>query len=359
MIFQPGFILVGLAAITTALATPTKATWEPTLVQRDGAAIVSSIIEINHRIIALGEDIAAYTGGDTSAIHETSTKLVAAINAGTDIVLASRTLTTTEALNLALIVEAGSGPSVYAQLQGQLVAANGFAEALSSKVPAGLKDVAEELSAGITGSIQKGINAYVDASATLPETTATPPPIGTSTTSAPHETETETTSTSATTSEPHETETETEIPEPAPTPSGMKTKTSSPSTSEPYNTETETNPASTAEPSATNTETPHPSTTDQPQPTKTSTQTRTKYPAPPPEQTSTGPGLVNPPEPTEPTSIVPKGVSPEPTGGGQTVPEPVSPTSPNTPEFTGGAAATTFESSLAGAMILGAVAMVL
>ncbi|GAB1212651.1 hypothetical protein ATERTT37_001796 [Aspergillus terreus] len=177
-------LFAGLLALTTALATPTRLTVTPSLVERDSAAIVSKVAQINDQVLSLGSDIAAYTGGDTSAIEATSTQLVALINEGTQITLAGDALTGLEAIDLvnpilaltsnvdttisalidkkSLVVAAGSGPSVYAQLTAQLAAANGFAQALSSKVPAELEEVANELSAGIAASIQKGIDAYAD-----------------------------------------------------------------------------------------------------------------------------------------------------------------------------------------------------
>ncbi|GES59018.1 cell wall galactomannoprotein Mp2/allergen F17-like [Aspergillus terreus] len=177
-------LLAGFLALTTTLATPTRLTVTPSLVERDSAAIVSKVAQINDQVLSLGSDIAAYTGGDTSAIEATSTQLVALINEGTQITLAGEALTGLEAIDLvnpilaltsnvdttisalidkkSLVVAAGSGPSVYAQLTAQLAAANGFAQALSSKVPAELEEVANELSAGIAASIQKGIDAYAD-----------------------------------------------------------------------------------------------------------------------------------------------------------------------------------------------------
>ncbi|OJJ54615.1 hypothetical protein ASPSYDRAFT_160029, partial [Aspergillus sydowii CBS 593.65] len=231
MRFQPTFLLAGLGLITTVLATPTHVIRERTLVERDAAAIQSNIADINSKTIALGDDITAYTGGDTSAIEKTSTDLVATINAGTDIVLDGDDLTSTDALNLvgpiqtltenvdatisALIdkkdpvVEAGSGPAVYSQLQEQLAAATSFADALTSKVPEALKEIADELSSGIKASIQKGIDAYEDVS--TPTTTATPT-TSTTTTDTPSPTETTTTpppTSTSTTSGPDETDTST------------------------------------------------------------------------------------------------------------------------------------------------------
>ncbi|KAL5041980.1 hypothetical protein BDW71DRAFT_211656, partial [Aspergillus fruticulosus] len=222
MKFKPTSILAGFLALTTTLATPTRVARQPTLVQRDSAAIVSKIAEINTQILALGSDIAAYTGGDTSAIEESSTQLIAAIDSGTEIVLAGDALTSIEALDLVtpildltsnvdttiaalidkknLVVAAGSGPSVYTQLTAQLTAANAFAEALSSKVPAELKDVADELSAGIRTSIQKGIDAYADvATPTTSSTTTTATSTSTSTTETTTTSDTTTTETSTTT----------------------------------------------------------------------------------------------------------------------------------------------------------------
>ncbi|KAL2867657.1 cell wall mannoprotein 1 family protein [Aspergillus lucknowensis] len=353
MRFQPSFILAGLGAITTVLATPTKATWEPTLVERDTAAITSVVADINAKVMALGDDIRGYTGGDTSAIEAASTELVDTINAGTEIVADSDDLTAIEALDLVNpitsltsvvdttitdligkkdpVVEAGAGARVYTQLQAQLAAANTFAETLSSKVPPELKDIADELSAGIAASIQRGIDAYEDVSTTTTTTTTTTS--SSTTTTSETTTTTETTSTTETTtdttppptstetpSDPCETETETETPPPS-------------TTDEPC----EPTPTPTDEPCE-----PTPTPTDEPcEPEPTDTDTET-----PPEPTETGPE--NPPD--DSTTLTPTST---PTETGPTD------TGPETPEFTGAAAMNSFMSSLAGAGILGAVVLAL
>ncbi|KAH2007614.1 hypothetical protein KXV52_000494, partial [Aspergillus fumigatus] len=176
--------LLAWGAFTGVLATPTKVSWAPSLVERDFAAVTSVVAAISSKVDALDANIKAYTGGDTSAIVDASADLISTINDGTSTVAAQPALSQVDALNLvnpilaltnkvkttiddliskkSLIVEAGAGPTTYNQLLDQYTASSNLATTLSGKVPEALKQVAEELSSGITSAIQKGIDAYKD-----------------------------------------------------------------------------------------------------------------------------------------------------------------------------------------------------
>ncbi|KAL5686579.1 hypothetical protein EMGR_002656 [Emarellia grisea] len=231
--------LLAWGAFTGVLATPTKVSWAPSLVERDFAAVTSVVAAISSKVDALDANIKAYTGGDTSAIVDASADLISTINDGTSTVAAQPALSQVDALNLvnpilaltnkvkttiddliskkSLIVEAGAGPTTYNQLLDQYTASSNLATTLSGKVPEALKQVAEELSSGITSAIQKGIDAYKDVSTpptTTTSSTSTPPT--TSPTTTPTETSTPLTSTTtATETTPcHECEGTTSVPNP-------------------------------------------------------------------------------------------------------------------------------------------------
>ncbi|KAJ8208134.1 hypothetical protein LV164_003939, partial [Aspergillus fumigatus] len=257
--------LLAWGAFTGVLATPTKVSWAPSLVERDFAAVTSVVAAISSKVDALDANIKAYTGGDTSAIVDASADLISTINDGTSTVAAQPALSQVDALNLvnpilaltnkvkttiddliskkSLIVEAGAGPTTYNQLLDQYTASSNLATTLSGKVPEALKQVAEELSSGITSAIQKGIDAYKDVSTpptTTTSSTSTPPT--TSPTTTPTETSTpcETTTTPTETSTPCETTTTTTPPPETSTP--CETTTTPTETSTPCETTTTTTP---------------------------------------------------------------------------------------------------------------------
>ncbi|KAH1375294.1 hypothetical protein KXW42_003471 [Aspergillus fumigatus] len=353
--------LLAWGAFAGVLATPTKVSWAPSLVERDFAAVTSVVAAISSKVDTLDANIKAYTGGDTSAIVDASADLISTINDGTSTVAAQPALSQVDALNLvnpilaltnkvkttiddliskkSLIVEAGAGPTTYSQLLDQYTASSNLATTLSGKVPEALKQVAEELSSGITSAIQKGIDAYKDTS-TPCETTTTPTETSTpcETTTTPTETSTpcETTTTPPETSTPCETTTTTTPP-----------------------TETTTTP--TTPPAETTT------TTNVPVPPVTSTTTATETtPCHECEGTTSVP---NPPGPTTLTTV-PACTTCGGSGGGGggeqptppvVVPQP-SPSSPTTIAPPGGlstGAASKLGSSLGTAMAIAAFALLL
>ncbi|KAI9375535.1 hydrophobic surface binding protein A-domain-containing protein [Aspergillus egyptiacus] len=230
--------LFTLALATTALATPTKR-------QSDPAAIID---EISGQVTSLGEAISSYNGGDTSSIQAASDNLVDTINSAVETVNAGPSLSNSDALALTgpvqdlidqvevviadlvdkkdLVVEEGAGGLVKESLDAQYAAASALAEALSSKVPPALEEIAAELSAGITDAIQVGIDAYADVEDGGDDDDDDTPTTTTTATATPTETATET----ETETEPTPTETETpstSVPV-IPTPTSSATGTPSP-----------------------------------------------------------------------------------------------------------------------------------
>ncbi|KAL4890602.1 hydrophobic surface binding protein A-domain-containing protein [Aspergillus ambiguus] len=170
--------LFTLGLATVAIATPTK-------VQRDAAPVESVISAIQDKTEALGTAINGYSGGDTSSVESASSDLISTIKSGVETVNSNGDLTSTDALALtspvqdltkkvesvvnsiidkkSQFVSAGAGGTVLESLKAQYAAAQSLSDAISSKVPSSLSDLAAQLSAGITDAIQKGIDAYKDA----------------------------------------------------------------------------------------------------------------------------------------------------------------------------------------------------
>ncbi|KAL4949313.1 hydrophobic surface binding protein A-domain-containing protein [Aspergillus filifer] len=166
--------LFTLALATTALATPAKRQSSP-------ADIIDTI---SSQVSNLDSAVSSYSGGDPSAVQDASDTLVSTINSAVEQVNSGDDLTNSDALALTgpiqdltdqvdavvtkiidkqdQFVEAGAGGRVKEALNQQYEAASNLAEALSSKVPDALSDIADELSAGITNAIQRGVDAYAD-----------------------------------------------------------------------------------------------------------------------------------------------------------------------------------------------------
>ncbi|KAL4877743.1 hydrophobic surface binding protein A-domain-containing protein [Aspergillus karnatakaensis] len=204
--------LFTLALATAAMATPAKRQSSP-----------ADIIEtISGQVSELSSAVDAFDGSDPQPVQDASDTLVETINSAVEQVNSGPDLSNADALALTgpvqdlidqvdvvidgliekqdLVVEAGAGGAVKTSLDQQYAAAAALAEAISSKVPAALEEIAAELSAGITNAIQRGIDAYADVEdggdggddETTTTTTATETETETSTTGEPTATETET-----------------------------------------------------------------------------------------------------------------------------------------------------------------------
>lgn len=171
------------ALFTLGLATSAIAS--PSLVQRDGKEVQSLIKDISAKTEALDSAISSYNGGDAGKVESASEELISVTTKGTETVKAGDDLTSSDALGLTSPIQdltdkietaidnliskkskfeaAGAAGKIKSALSEQYDAAKGLAEALSSKVPEALGDIADELSAGITKAIQKGVDAYKDA----------------------------------------------------------------------------------------------------------------------------------------------------------------------------------------------------
>jgi hypothetical protein len=195
-------LLNAIPAFTFALC----AIAEP--VKRDLATIQNVLTGISTQVDAFDAQVNAYNGGDTGPILSASDTLLSLINAGTTTVAATSSLDELDAAQVAVFVQtlntsvatvvsdliakkgplvaSGQGATVWKGLQDQKAASQNLAAAITSKVPESLKPVAIELSAGITDSLQRGMDAYNNVGGT-PPTSSTPagpttPPAGPPTT---------------------------------------------------------------------------------------------------------------------------------------------------------------------------------
>ncbi|GAB1200416.1 M-myrmeciitoxin-Mp1 [Aspergillus pseudonomiae] len=174
---------LGLAG--AALATP--------LVER-ASSPADIIAEISSKTDALDSAIKGYSGGDPSKVESASADLVSTITKGTETIKGGDEISTSDALGLPgpvqdltkkveqavddiiakkdQFVKAGAGGKVKESLNQQKSAADGLADAITSKVPEALKDIAKNLSAGISKAIQKDVSDSAPSSSAAPTETA-------------------------------------------------------------------------------------------------------------------------------------------------------------------------------------------
>jgi hypothetical protein len=168
--------------------------------RRDLTTVNDAFADITAKTTALGTAVTAYTqGGSAQPLIQATDTLLAAIKSQTTKVAATTPLTTDEALGVAsgvtglnatvngvidsliskkaALVADGQAGTIYQGLVDQKAAADAFAAAVTAKTPDEIKPVADELSKGISLSLQRGIDAFAGS--------ASPSPPGSSTGSAP------------------------------------------------------------------------------------------------------------------------------------------------------------------------------
>ncbi|KAL2784765.1 hydrophobic surface binding protein A-domain-containing protein [Aspergillus germanicus] len=166
-------VLSALALVAPGvLASPT---------QRDIATIQGVITDIQAQVNSLQTAIEA-TPLDPDAIVAQSETLVSTIQDGAATVNSQPVLTQIEALGLVSpvqdlaadvdttvqaligvkddILALGEGCTTLEALQAQAAAAQQLSDAIVSKVPAALEDIATELAATVSTAIQNGVDAY-------------------------------------------------------------------------------------------------------------------------------------------------------------------------------------------------------
>lgn len=176
--------ILTLALSANVLATPTVEARSPTRVERDLASVTGVLSSISDKVGALHTSIKNYNGGNTQSVESASDTLVEAINSGTTKVKSTDTLNSMDALGLQepvsnlkdkiqstitdlkgkkkKLVTAGKGGVTLDDLKKQKSAALKLSDAIVSKVPDNLQDIAHDLSSGISDAIQKGIDDFQD-----------------------------------------------------------------------------------------------------------------------------------------------------------------------------------------------------
>jgi hypothetical protein len=168
------------SAVLSALALVAPGVFaSPT--QRDLATIQGVITDIQGQVNSLQTAIEA-SPLDADAIIAQSNALVTTIQDGATTVNGQPVLTQIEALGLVSPVQdlaadvdttiqaligvkddilgLGEGCTTLEALQAQAAAAQQLSDAIVSKVPAALEDIATELAATVSAAIQKGVDAY-------------------------------------------------------------------------------------------------------------------------------------------------------------------------------------------------------
>ncbi|KAE8333060.1 hydrophobic surface binding protein A-domain-containing protein [Aspergillus sergii] len=169
--------LLTLGLTAGALAAPAN-------MERDLPTITGVLSGIGPKVDALDSAIQAYTGGDVTKVQQASDSLVDAINAGTTKVSGTSNLSGGDALGLpgpvndlkqkittavthlsgkkSQIVQAGKGGQTYNDLIQQKTAAKKLSDAIVSKVPENLQNLASGIASGISDAIDKGVQDFQD-----------------------------------------------------------------------------------------------------------------------------------------------------------------------------------------------------
>lgn len=178
--------LLTLTLSATVLATPTVESRSPTPVKRDLSSITGVLSGISNNVGSLHTAIKNYNGGgNTQPVESASDKLVDSINSGTKKVKGTNNLSGMDALDLQQpvsdlkdeiqstisdlngkknqLMAAGKGGVTLADLKKQKSAALDLSDAIVSKVPDNLHDIAHNLASGISNAIQKGIDEFQNA----------------------------------------------------------------------------------------------------------------------------------------------------------------------------------------------------
>lgn len=201
---KPSTILATLSIAAGASAQLARAGLS--IQKRQVQDIIDVVGSIQEQVEALNSAIDSYSGGDPSDVLAASEAVNSATASGVETVNGVSEISTTDALQLQPAVEdltdavestidnliskrediiaAGEGETTHSQLQAQLSGAQDLSDAISSKVPEALQELAATLSSGITDAIQEGIDAFEgtggssggdsseSASATAPATSA-------------------------------------------------------------------------------------------------------------------------------------------------------------------------------------------
>jgi hypothetical protein len=167
--------IVSLALFGAAFAAPVE--------KRQVATIQTAITNVGTSLTALDTAIKAVNGaGDTAKVLTASQGVQNALMTGATMVNAGQPITLQDALGLqqttgalttqvtttitdlmgkkAIIQQAGQTQQTLQSLQSQKTAADAFAKAVTSKVPAGVQNIAQNQSGMVSAALDKGIAAF-------------------------------------------------------------------------------------------------------------------------------------------------------------------------------------------------------
>jgi exonuclease VII small subunit len=165
------FALVGLAAA------------EASIYERQVMTIVNVVNQISTDTQALDTTVKSFNGAaDVQKLQAASDKVSQTVTSSVQTVMGASSISLTDALTIqgqvqnmqstiettvndliskkSAIVSAGAGAQVSASLNQQLQGAQQLITAISSKVPPEVASLAQQLSTGVTGALQKGVDAF-------------------------------------------------------------------------------------------------------------------------------------------------------------------------------------------------------
>lgn len=176
---------LSLFAITVPAATPEKRDVSP--LKRDINTITSIVNAANSKTLVMDGVIKSFSG-DEKSLTAAADDLLASIQGGTTQIQSAAKITLPDSILLQTAVEeltltvnitmtdliskkkvfvdAGLGPVVYAMLQQQLEASQAMSDAITSKVPVELHDVAESMSQAAVAPMISGLHLFEDVSGT-------------------------------------------------------------------------------------------------------------------------------------------------------------------------------------------------
>jgi hypothetical protein len=157
------------------------AAYGSSILERQVQTIVGVVNEIEKKTTALDTAVKGFSG-DVAGLTSASDDLASTVNKGVTTVNGASSITLTDSVQIQgqvsnlqtavesvvndliskkdALVSAGQGGTVEKQLTDQLTGAKALQAAISSKVPPEVQSLAQQLSAGINTSLEKGIAAF-------------------------------------------------------------------------------------------------------------------------------------------------------------------------------------------------------
>jgi uncharacterized protein YukE len=159
----------------------TGAAYGSSILERQVQTIVGVVNDIEKKTTALDTAIKGFSG-DIASLTAASDDLTSTVTKGVSTVNGASSITLTDSVQIQgqvsnlqtavesvvndliskkdALVSAGQGGTIEKQLTDQLTGAKALQTAISSKVPPEVQSLAQQLSAGINTSLEKGISAF-------------------------------------------------------------------------------------------------------------------------------------------------------------------------------------------------------